>query len=136
LLRKLGFNVDLQEMDWGTVLQRRLSHAPTDQGGWSVYHTNWPSVSIANPALNTTIRGDGNYAGWYTDAETERLTTEWLSAGDPATQQSLLDAIQQRALDQAPSLPLGQFFQKTAFRDTIQGVRSGSVPYFWGIRKV
>lgn len=135
LLRALGFNVDMQEMDWGSVLQRRLSRAPAEEGGWSIYHTNWPSVSIANPALNTTIRGDGNWGGWYVDEETERLTTEWLSAGDPIRQQSLLDLIQRRALDQAPSLPLGQFFQKTAFRDNIHGVRNGSVCYFWGVRK-
>lgn len=68
LLRSLGFNVDLQEMDWSTVPQRRLSKEPADRGGWSVYHTNWPSVSIANLAMNATIWGDGTYPGWYTDA--------------------------------------------------------------------
>jgi peptide/nickel transport system substrate-binding protein len=135
LLRALGFNVDLQEMDWGSVLQRRLSKEAPERGGWSIYHTNWPSVSIANPALNTTIRGDGSWAGWYVDAPTEQLTGEWLDAVDPAKQQSLLDAIQDRALDQAPSLPLGQFFVQTAFRDNLQGVRNGSVCYFWNVSK-
>ena len=135
LLRSLGFNVDLQEMDWGTVLQRRLSKEPPDRGGWSVYHTNWPSVSIANPAMNATMRGDGTYPGWYTDAPTEQLTAEWLTEADPAKQQGLFEAIQQRALDQVPCLPLGQFFVTTAFRDNVQGVRNGSVCYFWDVRK-
>jgi len=136
LLREIGFNVDLQEMDWGTVLQRRLSKEPTDHGGWSVYHTNWPSVSIANPAMNATIRGDGAYPGWYVDAPTEQLTADWLAETDPAKQQSLFQAVQARAMDQAPCLPLGQFFVKTAFRDTVQGVRNGSVCYFWDVRKI
>jgi peptide/nickel transport system substrate-binding protein len=136
LLKSIGFNVDLQEMDWGSVLQRRLSTEPSDHGGWSIYHTNWPSVSIANPALNTTIRGDGKWSGGYTDAKTEELTAEWLGAGDPIKQQSLLDDIQQRAFEEAPSLPLGQFFVKTAFRDTVQGVKNGSVCYFWNVKKV
>jgi peptide/nickel transport system substrate-binding protein len=135
LLRALGFNVDLQEMDWGSVLQRRLSKESPERGGWSVYHTNWPSVSLANPALNTTIRGDGSWAGWYTDAETERLTAEWLAATDPAQQQTLLDAIQREAFDKVPTLPLGQFFVKTAFRDDLKGVQNGSVCYFWNVRK-
>lgn len=135
LLRKLGFNVDLQEMDWGSVLQRRNSKEPADRGGWSVYHTNWPSVSIANPALNTTIRGDGLWAGGYVDAPTEALTAEWLQAGDPSRQQSLLDAIQDRAVEQVPSVPLGQFFLQTAYRDRLQGVRQGSVCYFWDVTK-
>lgn len=135
LLRALGFAVDLQEMDWGSVLSRRLSKSPPDKGGWSIYHTNWPSVSIANPALNTTIRGDGNWSGGYIDDETERLTASWLAELDPEKQQSLFDAIQQRALQMAPTLPLGQFFVKTAYRDSIQGVRDGSVCYFWNLRK-
>jgi peptide/nickel transport system substrate-binding protein len=135
LLRSIGFNVDLQEMDWGSVLQRRLSKEPVERGGWSVYHTNEPGVAIANPALNTTIRGDGVWPGWFTDAETERLTSEWLSANDPAQQQALLDAVQRRALDQVPVLPLGQFFVRTAFRDELKGVLNGSVCYFWNVRK-
>ncbi len=135
LLRSLGFNVDLQEMDWGTVLQRRLSPEPADRGGWSVYHTNWPSVSIANPALNTTIRGDGTWPGWYKDEETERLTTAWVSAPDAGERQTLFDQVQRRALDGVPTLPLGQFFVKTAFRNEVRGVRSGSVCYFWGVEK-
>jgi peptide/nickel transport system substrate-binding protein len=135
LLRALGFNVDLQEMDWGTVLQRRLSMEPADRGGWSIYHTNWPSVSIANPALNTTIRGDGTWPGWYKDAETERLTTAWVSAADAQERQALLDQVQRRALEGVPTLPLGQFFVKTAFRNELKGVRNGSVCYFWNVEK-
>ena len=135
LLKSIGFNVDLQDMDWGSVLQRRLSKEPVERGGWSIYHTNWPSVSIANPAVNTTIRGDANWTGWYKDEETERLTAEWLVSTDPARQQSLLDDIQRRALDQVPILPLGQFFIKTAFRKSVQGVKDGSVCYFWDVRK-
>jgi peptide/nickel transport system substrate-binding protein len=135
LLRSLGFNVDLQEMDWGSVMQRRLSKEPVERGGWSIYHTNWPSVSLANPALNTTIRGDGGWAGWFTDSETEGLTSDWLAATDPTKQQQLFDAIQRRAFDTVPTLPLGQFFVKTAFRDELKGVQPGSVCYFWNVRK-
>ncbi len=135
LLKSIGFDVDLQEMDWGSVLQRRLSTKPADAGGWSIYHTNWPSVSIANPALNTTMRGDGKWSGGYTDAPTEDLTEQWLAASDPAKQQDVLDAIQMRALERAPTVPLGQFFVKTAFRKNLQGVKNGSVCYFWNVQK-
>lgn len=135
LLRSLGFNVDLQEMDWGSVLQRRLSKEAPDKGGWSVYHTNWPSVSIANPATNPNIRGDGIYAGWFVDAETERLTADWLAEVDPSKQQGTFEAVQRRAVEEAPMLPLGQFFVQTAFREGVQGVRQGSVCYFWDVKK-
>ncbi len=39
LLTKLGMIVDLQEMDWGTLLHRRTSREPLDKGGWSIFHT-------------------------------------------------------------------------------------------------
>ena len=135
LMRSLGFNVDLQEMDWGSVLVKRTIKEPVEKGGFSVYHTNWPSVSIANPAVNTTVRGDGLWGGWFTDGETERLTDEWLSATDPGRQQVLFDAIGARAMEQVPILPLGQYFGRTAFRDGVRGVRPGSVCYFWGVEK-
>lgn len=135
LFRALGLNVELQEMDWGSVVQRRISREPVERNGWSFYHTNLPGVAIANPALNTAIRGDGAWPGFFTDAETERLATEWLFAEQPAQQQALFDAIHRRALDQVPTLPLGQFFVRTAFRDQVRGVLDGSVAYFWNIRK-
>ncbi len=33
LLKKLGLNVDLQAMDWGTLVTRRASKEPIDKGG-------------------------------------------------------------------------------------------------------
>ena len=37
LLRRLGVTVDLEAMDWGTVLTRRIKKDPVAQGGWSVF---------------------------------------------------------------------------------------------------
>ena len=137
LLRQLGLKVDLQEMDWGTVLQRRLSREPVEKGGWSVYHTNWPSVSIANPAMNATIRGQGStgWTGWYESAEMERLTLQWLDAATPEDNRRLMDQIQRVAFDDVPSLPLGQYFSRTAFRENVTGVLPGSAAFFWNVRK-
>jgi peptide/nickel transport system substrate-binding protein len=137
LLRQIGIKVDLQEMDWGTVLQRRLSREPVEKGGWSIYHTNWPSVSIANPAMNATIRGQGStgWTGWYESAEMERLTLEWLDAATPEDNRRLMDQIQRLAFDDVPSLPLGQYFSRTAYRDNVTGVLPGSAAFFWNVRK-
>jgi peptide/nickel transport system substrate-binding protein len=137
LLRRIGVNVELQEMDWGSVLQRRLSKEPVERGGWSLYHTNWPSVSIANPAMNATIRGQGaaGWTGWYESAEVERLTAGWLDATAPEDGQRLMDAIQRAAFETVPSLPLGQFFHRTAYRDGITGILPGSAAFFWNVRR-
>ena len=59
-------------------MQRRNSKAAPDAGGWGIYHSTWPSIAIANPVLNTTIRGEGaaGWPGWFESAEMERLTAE------------------------------------------------------------
>ncbi len=137
LLRGLGMNVDLQVMDWGSVDQRRNSREPVEKGGWSLFHTTWKSRSIANPALNNNIRGQGKtgWFGWFEDAEIERMTAEWLDAESDADQQRLFDDIQKEAFDKVPVVPLGQFVQKTAYRSDIAGVLPGPAAFPWNIHR-
>jgi len=39
LLEQGGFKVDMQSMDWQTVVARRARKEPADKGGWSAFHT-------------------------------------------------------------------------------------------------
>ncbi|WP_421991291.1 hypothetical protein [Roseococcus sp.] len=137
LLKRAGLNVDLQDMDWGTLLQRRLSKSASDQGGWSIYHSTWPSIAIANPVLNTTIRGEGasGWPGWYESAEMERLTGEWLDTTADADRDRLQTSIHELALRDVPTLPLGVYFPHTAYRSDLTGVLGGSVRYPWNVRR-
>lgn len=84
LLKQLGLNVEVQTMDWGTVVQRRQSRDPVEQRGWSIFHTTWPGSSVTNPAENLYIRGAGakGWFGWHDSPEMERLTADWLAASD------------------------------------------------------
>jgi peptide/nickel transport system substrate-binding protein len=137
LLKRVGFNVDMQDMDWGTVTQRRTSREPVDKGGWSIFHTTWPSVSIGDPLLNSNVRGQGQagWFGWFDDAETEKLADAWLDATDAAAQQKLFEDSQRRAMEMMPSVLLGKFTVKTAMRKNITGMVQGSAPFFWGVRR-
>lgn len=137
VLRRLGFNVDLQTMDWGTVLQRRGSREPLDRGGWSIFHTLWKSRSMANPALNSMIRGQGRtgFFGWYESPAIEQLTQDWLQAADEPAQQALVDRIQAIAFEDAPSVPLGIFMPKTAYRSDISGIVPGPSAFPWSVRR-
>lgn len=137
LLKRAGLNVDLQDMDWGTLLQRRMSKAPSSQGGWSIFHSTWPSIAIANPVLNTTIRGEGatGWPGWFENAEMERLTASWLASTEQAEQTRLQGEIHDLALREVPTLPLGVYFPHTAYRADLTGVLGGSVRYPWNVRR-
>ena len=56
LFKKLGMNVDLQNMDWSTLLQRRESKEPVERGGWSILFTA-SGTSGKEPPFNRFIRG-------------------------------------------------------------------------------
>jgi peptide/nickel transport system substrate-binding protein len=137
LLRRLGMNVELVETDWGSVVQRRASKEPPERGGWSIFHTWWPGISIINPAVNATLRGQGDrgWFGWYGNERVEQLAAEWLLAGTEAEQKRLADEIQKESFEKAPILPLGQFFIRTGYRSGLTGLLKGTSPYPWNVRR-
>jgi peptide/nickel transport system substrate-binding protein len=137
LLRRLGMNVDLVETDWGSVVQRRASREPPERGGWSIFHTWWPGVSIINPAVNATLRGQGErgWFGWYENPRVEEAAAQWLLAETEAEQKRLAEVIQRESFENAPILPLGQFFISTAYRTGLSGFVQGSGAYPWNIRR-
>jgi len=137
LLKRLGMNVDLQAMDWGTLGQRRTSKAPIEQGGWNIFHTWTTSVSIANPALNYYVRGQGQsgWFGWYENPEIEHLTDAWSQAATDAEKQAAFDAIQRQAFETAPIVPLGQYFPATAMRSNIVDRIAATNALPWNIRR-
>jgi peptide/nickel transport system substrate-binding protein len=136
LLKRIGMNVDLQETDWGTVAQRRSNHAPVGQGGWSLFCTSGSATNLATPATSVLVRGsgpDGWFGGW-SDQQAVDLTQAWLDAPDQAERKRLASALAVLAMSQVATIPLGQFFDKTAFRRSITGVPQGVSPYPWGVR--
>ncbi len=138
LLKKIGFNVDLQVMDWGTVLQRRQSKSPVESGGWSIFHTWATSQGMMNPLLNLYIRGQGQsgWAGWYEDPAIEALVNEWTFSGDEAQSQRLMDAIQMRAFEGVPIVPLGQWHGVAAYRNNLRGVIPATNALPWNVERV
>ncbi len=135
VLGRLGMNVELQQMDFGTVLQRRNSKEPPEKGGWSIFCTGADVLSLANPAINYYIRGAGGWAGWYMSAEIERLTDEWLSTPDAAGRQALFERIQKISMDDVPMVPLGQWRPRSAFRTSLSGVLPTTTSLFWNVRR-
>ncbi len=138
LLKQIGMNVDLQESDWGTVVQRRTSREPVGKGGWSIFHTTGSASGWINPAVSQVVRGQGakGWFGWWDDPRLEAMVQDWLTAPDEVSQTRLAQAIGVAAMEQAPTIPLGQFFVRTVFRKRITGLLQGPCPYPWNIRPV
>jgi peptide/nickel transport system substrate-binding protein len=135
--REIGLNVDEVSTDWGTVVERRTSHAPLDKGGWSMFPSGPPACEYVDPLLPNGIRGNGKMAwfGWPTDDRLEALRDQWLDETDPAKQKQLCEQIQARSLDLVTVIPLGQYLPPAAWSKNISTPLKGMAPVFWNVTK-
>jgi peptide/nickel transport system substrate-binding protein len=136
LFRKIGLNVDQQSMDSGTMFQRRNNKLGLDKGGWNVFPSAINGLGQLNPADSFLARGNGEGAwyGWPTSPRTEELHSAYLQAATLEERKRICAELQVVALEEAPSIPLGQIVSPTAYRRTLSGVSDG-FPRFWGISK-
>jgi peptide/nickel transport system substrate-binding protein len=136
LLRRLGVTVDLQAMDWGTVLSRRTKKEPVEKGGWSVFFGSMAGTDALDPVGNFQLRADGDKAwfGWSDDPKMVRLRNDWVFAEDDATRRRLAAELQEEAYRYVSYIPLGQFAIPTAYRN-LSGVLPAPVVAMWNVEK-
>jgi len=136
-LKDVGFNVDDQSMDWGTVVQRRASKGPLDKGGWSMFPTSYPGGDFRSPLTAFPLRGNGASAwyGWPDDPKIEALREQWLDTADAAGRKRIAEQIQVQAYTNVPGVPLGNFLPSAAWRSNITGQLPGMSPVFWNVQK-
>ena len=132
LMTRLGMNVDVQSMDFGTLLQRRNNMEPVEKGGWSMFCTGADVLSLANPGLNYYVRG---WVGGYKNETINGLLDQWLGANDPKQLQQLFEQIQNVSFDDVPMIPLGQFKLRHAYRKDLQGILRSSSATFWNVKR-
>jgi peptide/nickel transport system substrate-binding protein len=137
LLTRLGMNLELVAADWGTLVQRRVSKEPVERGGWSIIHTTSFGQSLALPVFHLFLRANGSNAwfGWPEDAEIERLRQAWIEAPDAAGQKQVGDALNRRAMEVLPYIPLGFYWQPSAWRRNVTGVFRAPATVFWNLAK-
>ena len=136
LMQKLGMTVDLETMDWGTVVQRRASKEPPEKGGWNMFITGWAGLDMTTPITNQPLRSNADKAwfGWPNLPPVQTLIDAWVDAPDVASQQKIAVELQAKALELVPYLPTGQAFYKTACRKDITGIIPGQF-VFWNVRR-
>lgn len=136
-LRDAGFTVELQPMDWQTLVTRRASQAAPAEGGWNMFITNWMVPEISNPISNPMLNGRGNDAwfGWPTDETAEALKEEYIDAETPEAQKAVAEKIQAHAIDNVLLVPLGQYTLPQARRSNLTGMLNSPVPVFWNVEK-
>ena len=137
LLRQAGFKVDLQAMDWNTVVTRRAKKDPPAQGGWNMFCTAWVAPDIWNPIANPAVgaMGEKSWFGWPSDEKLEQLRDSFARETDGAKKKALAEDIQARAFEIGTHAPLGEYIEPLAARRNITGFVTGPGNLYWNIKK-
>jgi peptide/nickel transport system substrate-binding protein len=136
-LRQAGFKVDLQSMDWNTLVSRRAKREAPNQGGWNIFLTAWVAPDIWNPLNNAALNAacDKAWFGWACDEQIEKMRDEFARETDAAKKKALAERIQARAFEIGTHAPLGEYINPPAVRKNVKGVVTGPGNFYWGISK-
>jgi peptide/nickel transport system substrate-binding protein len=137
-LRRAGMNIDLLEMDFGSVVRRRGNPAPPDQGGYNMFCTLIDrSLPNLHPYGNLAIRADGKEPinGWANSPRIEELRAVWLDTADLPQQKRICVDLQKQLWEDVPFIPLGEYWQATAYRKDLTDVLPGCFAAFYGVRR-
>src|SRR6185503_14179870 len=123
LMEKAGFKVDMQSMDWQTVVARRAKKDPPNAGGWHAFLTAWTAADISNPIYTGFLNSDCEKAmfGWPCDPEMEKLRDQFARETDPSKLKEIAEAAQLRAFEWTPYVHLGEWRLISAARKNVTG---------------
>ena len=139
-LRRAGAKVDVQTMDWSTLITRRNTReAPSkNPAGWNLAFTLWGGFSLSTPLTNTPLvsrcDGKGLY-GWPCDEEIERLRAAFLDARTESDRMGVIEALQKRYYEVVPYVNTGTFQRQVAYRSVVRGVLHTFYPVMWNVEK-
>ena len=117
---------------------KRQSQAAPDKGGWSAFFGLIDrSTPNTNPYGNPMIRADGLAAplGWPTSPRIEALRAAWLDAASLDEQRRICIELQLQLWRDVPYIPMGEYWQSTAYRKDLVDVLPGCFAVFYGVRR-
>jgi peptide/nickel transport system substrate-binding protein len=135
LMEKAGFKVEMQSMDWQSVVSRRAKKDAPTAGGWHAFLTSWVAADITNPIFTGFMNSacDKAMFGWPCDAEIEKLRDEFARETDPGKQKAIADALQMREVKVVTHIPVGQWYLPAVMQKKVNGMLPAPAPVFWNI---
>jgi len=134
-LKDIGMKVEVQSMDWPTLVARRTKKDKPEAGGWNAYPTVASAQAIDSPLSNFVLGAAcGNtQPGWPCDKKLDELRLEWTRQTDATKRKTALDNFQKQAYQSVLYIPLGQFSGAFAVRKTLKNIERqvGDIPMLW-----
>ena len=137
LLERGGFKVDMQSMDWQSVVARRVKKDAPNAGGWNMFITSWVAADVLNPVGTAFLNSSCEKAlfGWPCDEKMEQLRDAFARETDAAKQKAIAEQVQLRYIEIPTHVHLGQWYKPIAMRKNIDGMITAPVVVFWNIEK-
>lgn len=136
-LERAGFKIDMQSMDWQTLVSRRVRKEPPAQGGWHLFITSWGSLDLLDPVTMQFLNAscDKSVQGWPCDARIEELRDQFAREADPAKRKAVVDELQTRALTLGTHFPLGEWYGVAALSTKVKNWPKAPSTVFWSVEK-
>lgn len=137
LMEGIGLNVDMQSMDWQSLVARRSKQDDPADGGWNAFLTSWTAGDLFNPVAMAFLNSSCDTAlfGWPCDEQIEKLRDDFARATTTDAQMGIVENVQARFVEYPTHIHLGQWKQPAAVRSNVAGVVDAGVPVFWNIEK-
>ncbi|WP_295812509.1 ABC transporter substrate-binding protein [uncultured Nitratireductor sp.] len=123
-LQQAGFKVDMQVVDWATLVQRNKKPEL-----WEIFITHSPF--LPEPALNFILSKSAG--GWWDTPEKEAALNAFTSTSDLAERQANWEKLQALIFEQAPIVKIGDFASLSAKSPNLEGFRPSPWPAFWNV---
>jgi peptide/nickel transport system substrate-binding protein len=122
-LKAAGFKVDMQVVDWATLIQRR-----NDPALWDIYITH--SAVLPEPTLTPPQLGEGA-PGWWSSPAKKAALDAFDAESDPAKRGALWGKVQEVVYTEVPYVRVGSFNSLTAKSAKLDGYVAMPWPFFW-----
>lgn len=122
MLERAGFAVDLQMMDWATLISRR---ARPDL--WDVFVT----AHGLRPDPTQLLPLDSNWPGWYDNRDMRAMMGLMRRHSDPKVRHDLWVRMQRLWYEDAASIKFGDYFPLHLHRNELKGYASRPTHIWW-----
>jgi peptide/nickel transport system substrate-binding protein len=123
-LEEAGFKIDLQVVDWATLVQRRNKPEVYD-----VFSTGF--TFNPEPAFNTATAC--NWPGWWCLEDKEQWVDALGKDSDPRKRKAMLEKVQTLMYEDVGRIKFGDYFALDALRKEVQGYRSTNELNLWNV---
>ena len=123
-LEEAGFKIDLQVVDWATLVQRRNKPEL-----WDIFSTGF--TFGPEPALITSVQC--NWPGWWCLEEKERALDGLTKETDPKKRRAHLERMQQLFYEDVGRIKFGDYFSLDVVRKDVKNFPPLPWTAFWNV---